>query len=107
NVDRFFEREASFQAQTSAGLAGISCERFRLKFGRWPDRLDEIPESLLAVQPVDPNTGKPLTFTRTETGVVVTVVLPANSMTPNPYPYEFKLFDPAHRRLPPKPKPPA
>jgi hypothetical protein len=107
DVDRAFQLEASLQAQTAAGLAGIACERYRLKFGHWPESLSEIPDLLRAAPLEDPNTGGPFAYTRTETGVVITVVLPATTSSPTPRPYEFKLFDPAHRRLPAKPKPPA
>ena len=51
--------------------AALAVERYRLKHGAWPGRLDDLVPEFLADVPVDPFTGQRLSFRRTDYGVVV------------------------------------
>jgi hypothetical protein len=103
-------------AQLGCAVAGIACERFRQKTGSWPKSLADIPKGILPEIPTDPFTGKSVLFKRTETGEVVYSVGSdgvddgGEILDPKMPPgtdVGFRLYDPAHRRLPAKPKPPA
>jgi hypothetical protein len=66
--------EMSFR-DAAAGLltlmTAMACERYRLKYGHWPESLHPVlPESLREV-PLDPFDGKPLRYERATSGVVV------------------------------------
>ncbi len=104
-----------------ATAAGVACERYRRRFGRWPDSLDAIPKDILAAVPNDPFTGKPLTFRRLPDGVTVysvgpdgrddggrfedVVTEPGGAKTRD---FGIRLWDPdKRRRPPPKVDPPA
>jgi hypothetical protein len=58
------------QATCATALVAIAAERFRLKYGRWPERLDELAP-LLKRMPVDPYDGKPLRFKLQPDGLIV------------------------------------
>jgi hypothetical protein len=57
--------------EARCAAVGLACERFRLKHGRWPDALDEIPKEILPDVPLDPSDGRPLRYAKRPDGVVV------------------------------------
>ena len=95
--------------------AAVACERFRLKHGRLPNTLAEIPKGILNEIPADPYTGKPVLYKRTDDGAVVYCTGAdqtddGGKLKPGSekgFDLGIQLFDAAHRRKPPLPKPPA
>jgi hypothetical protein len=57
---------ARHQAMANEALLWCAIERFRLKHGRAPDRLDELVPAYLDKLPCDPVIGKPLHYVRRE-----------------------------------------
>jgi hypothetical protein len=115
-VEKVNDADTRLVAQLGCAVAGIACERYRQKTGSWPKTLADIPKDILPEIPTDPFTGKSVLFKRTETGAVVYSVGSdgvddgGEILDPKMPPgtdIGFRLFDPAHRRLPAKPKPPA
>jgi hypothetical protein len=100
-------------------VAGISAERFRLQYGRWPDSLGEVVAAkLLDSVPIDYFDGKPLRYRKAIDGVVVYSIGPygdycgdaldkSKSAAPYVTRVEFRIWDEAHRRQPPPPRPKA
>jgi hypothetical protein len=115
-ITRVCDADDRAVAQLGCAVAGIACERFRQKTGSWPKALADIPKDIFSEIPTDPFTGKSVLFKRTETGAVVYSVGSdgvddgGETLDPKMPPgtdVGFRLYDPAHRRLPAKPKPPA
>jgi hypothetical protein len=90
-------------------VTGIGVERYRVKFGRWPETLDEVAKAkLLSKVPLDPYDGKPLRFRKTGDGVVLYSVGPDGKGTGNSLDgpnstsdsrrYEFRLWNGSQRR---------
>ena len=66
-----FEAAARQEARTRAAAAAVAIERYRLKNGSVPEKLDQlVPEFLLAV-PADPYDGQPLRYVTTVAGYTV------------------------------------
>ncbi len=98
-------------------VAGMGCERFRLKFERWPTSLDEVVSAgLLDKIPTDGYDGKLLRYRKTSDGVVIFGIGPQGTYAgdgldqdrayaPNAIRYEFRLWDESQRRQPPRPRP--
>lgn len=94
----------------------LAAERFRLKFERWPESLDElVQQKFLAAVPMDLFDGDPLRFRRAADGVVIHSVgrdgnYAADALdrledfNPQQLRFEFRLWDSARRRQPPLPK---
>lgn len=61
-VGSFAESGLRTRANLLSAAAGVACERFRLKHGRFPDALAELVPEFLPSVPVNPFDGKPLTF---------------------------------------------
>ena len=59
------------QAEMRCTAAALAVERYRLKHGRWPERLDDLAPTFLKAVPADPFDGKPLRYRHDEQGVVV------------------------------------
>lgn len=112
---RVMQADFRTTALLRSAVAAIACERYRLKNGRFPKALDELPKELLAAVPDDPYTGKPLSYKATDTGVVVYSVgsdlkddggkRPERELDERHSDIGFTLLDPKHRRRPPAPKP--
>lgn len=93
----------------------LAVERFRLKFERWPESLDElVQQKFLPAVPMDLFDGDPLRFRRAADGVVIHSVgrdgnYAADALDrledfdPQQLRLEFRLWDPARRRQPPLP----
>jgi hypothetical protein len=63
--------EIDARAEVACACVGIACERFRLRTGRWPSELGEIPEDLIAEIPADPYGTGPLQYRRLPDGVMI------------------------------------
>jgi hypothetical protein len=59
------------RADLLTAAAAIACERYRMANNRWPDSLEEIPNSILPEIPVDPFTGGPIQYRKLPDGVAV------------------------------------
>ena len=110
---KFNEVENRTRARLSCAVAGIACERFRVKTGRWPKSLAEIPGDILAEVPTDPFTGEPLRYATRDDGVTIYSVgqdgaddggktPPTRSAVPGPgTDLTFRLWNPVARRAAP------
>jgi hypothetical protein len=58
-------------AQVRSLTALLAVERYRLKNGDWPEKLDDLVPALLPAVPLDPHDGKPLRYRKRGDGVVV------------------------------------
>jgi hypothetical protein len=64
--------ETASQAILRAAMAGIACERYRIKHGEFPVSLDTLVKAnLLDAVPVDPFDNQPLRYRRTKVGVAI------------------------------------
>jgi hypothetical protein len=59
------------QTQIDAAREAIALERFRLKHGAFPEKLEELVPEYLPMVPLDIYTKKPLIYKRTEGGTFV------------------------------------
>jgi hypothetical protein len=59
---------AKLQARANGAVTWCAIERFRLKHGRLPDRLEELTPDFLEKVPVDPVNGSPLKYVRKGNG---------------------------------------
>lgn len=96
-------------------MVGIACERFRHKHARWPNDLAELVPGFLSAVPLDPYSGEPLRFAKSDAGCVVFSVGKDRSGRavafdapdpPNNAPPRFRLWNPDRRRQPAPPDPP-
>jgi hypothetical protein len=66
---------ATYFLQSTAELrltaAALALERYRLRYGQYPDALDELAPDFVPAVPVDPANGGPLRYCFTDTGVAV------------------------------------
>ncbi len=58
-------------AELRAAVLAVGCERFRLRDGRWPSSLAELPADLTPADTTDPFTGQPLVLRRLADGLAV------------------------------------
>jgi hypothetical protein len=107
------ETDVRSSVNLELAVAGIGVERYRQKFARWPETLDEVVQAkLLDRVPVDPFDRKPVRFRKTADGVVLYSIGPDGKGagtawdTPDPVSprYEFRLWNEDQRRQAPKPK---
>jgi hypothetical protein len=114
-TSKVMEASVRHRAELLSVAALIACERFRLKHGRWPESLAELPKDLLPAIPVDPYNGEPMKFARLDDGITVYSVggkKDANrddKRLSNPLggtERGWRLYDPQHRALPPLAPPP-
>ena len=109
-VTRVEEAATRNQAQLVSAQAALAVECFRLANKRWPTSLAELCPALLKSVPLDPCTGEPLRYARHGDGVAVYSVGPdleddggkALRFRPGENgDVGVRLYDPAHRNLPP------
>jgi hypothetical protein len=104
-------------AQLRSLIAALAVERYRLQQGTWPESLEKLTPAYLSAVPLDPYDGKPLRYLRLLEGVVLYAIgpdgadnggiLPGRDRPPAPgTDIGYRLWDPAHRRQPPRPVPP-
>ena len=63
--------EIRYQAKCACTAAGIACERYRLKHGKWPAQLDDLAAFGIRKGLIDPFDGQPLRFSMVEDGIVI------------------------------------
>ena len=63
--------EIRHRAKCLCAEAGIACERYRLKHGRWPTSLDDLAAFGIPKVPVDPFDGQPLRYRVEDDGVTI------------------------------------
>ncbi len=111
--DKMMAAEDRTRALCAATAAALACERYRRKFGRWPDSLQAIPKDLLPEVPADPYTGGPLLYKVTDDGAVLYATGPdltddsGANLDPRGGPgtdVGFRLLNPGKRRQPAPPK---
>jgi hypothetical protein len=115
-VNKVAEAQWRSVAEARCAVAGIACERFRLKRDRWPTTLTELCPEFLAEVPLDPFDGQPLRFAKQDDGVIVHSVgrIPLSRASPSRHiglpdgiEIGFRLWNPDARRQPPPPERPA
>jgi hypothetical protein len=113
-IEKVAQAETRTQAQLGCAIAAIACERYRQRFGKWPESLATIPKDVLPKLPTDPYTGKRLLYKITADGPVVYTTGPdetddgAEVIDPKGdkgMDVGFRLFHPDRRRQVPPPKP--
>ncbi|OWK34790.1 hypothetical protein [Fimbriiglobus ruber] len=104
------------RAVLGSTVVALACERYRLKFGKWPATLADIPKEILREVPADPYTGEALLYKILPDGAVVYATGPdridngGTSLTDKMNvilgtDIGFRLWNPDQRGLPPLPKP--
>ena len=61
-LEAAFEAVARHVAMTGAADAAIACERYRRRYGKLPERLEQLVPEFLPEVPVDPYSGQPLQY---------------------------------------------
>jgi hypothetical protein len=112
-IQKMSEANWRTTADSRCVVAGLACERYRMKAGKWPASLESLVPEYLPTMPLDPYDGKPLRLKVLPDGIVVYSIglnkideggdlkRPDN---PNGGDEGFRLWDPKQRRQPP-PKP--
>jgi hypothetical protein len=101
------------RATLATAIAGLACERYRRKRGRWPPSLDAIPKEILPAIPTGPYTDGPLLYHTTDDGAMVSTAPPdrpevrivpiGSHAEPSPG-VRFRLFNLDKRRQPAPPR---
>jgi hypothetical protein len=111
------DADARAAAELRSSVAGLAAERYRLKYGRWPETLDALVPEFLPAVPADPYDGRPLRYRRLPEGAVVYSVGPDKQddggrlREPKDEPRKpgtdlgFRLWDVELRGQPPPPQP--
>jgi hypothetical protein len=58
-------------ASLRCAVAALAAERYRRRYGRWPDQLSALVPEFLSAVPLDPFDGAPLRPRRTDDGLVI------------------------------------
>jgi len=61
-VGKVTQAEPRYRAKCFCTTAGIACERYRLKHGKWPEKLDDLAEFGIPKGLLDPFDGQPLSY---------------------------------------------
>ncbi|MFL5329282.1 MAG: hypothetical protein ACJ8C4_10240 [Gemmataceae bacterium] len=115
NVPIVMRVSARRNAFVSAMIAALAAERYRIKFNKWPETLDDLVKNkLLAKIPLDPFDGKPLRWKTVSGGRIVYFIgvdrvdnkgdLIGSSNPVFTRDDGCRLFDPDNRRQTPPPK---
>jgi hypothetical protein len=75
-IEKTIDASLRCRGELLAVAAGVACERYRQRTGRWPASLEEIPKDILPAVPTDPFTGKPVIVRRVANGILVYSVGP-------------------------------
>ena len=70
-VNLVMHSEIRYLARRLCTAAGIACERYRLKHGKWPAKLDDLNEFGMPKNLIDPFDGQPLRYALLDDGAVV------------------------------------
>jgi len=71
NLDGVVARKAEHDAAVDVARVGLGLKLFKQKNGAYPDTLDKLAPEFLENIPVDPFTGKPLVYRKTEAGFIL------------------------------------
>ena len=56
-------------AEARCVALALACERFRIRKGKWPEKLADLPKDVLEAVPLDPYDGQPLRYRRLADGI--------------------------------------
>jgi ABC-type transport system involved in multi-copper enzyme maturation permease subunit len=99
-------------ARTQCAVVALACERYRLKYGKWPERLEDLVPEFQQKLPTDPYDGKLIRLRRLADGLVIYSVGPDGVdnggalerkviwRLPAGKDVGFQLWDPSQRRRP-------
>lgn len=116
--ERVAESALRARADLLCAATAVACERFRVKHGRFPDRLAELVPGHLPAVPLSPFDNEPLTYRRRADRVAISCVCVGarlSGRTPHDdlrddtkpgLPTGYRLWAPDRRGLPPNEKPP-
>lgn len=102
-------------AEMRCAIAGVACERYRMKTGRWPESLAALVPEYLPAVPNDPFDQQPLRFKKMPDGILIYTVGVdkqddggdlRRADNPNGKDEGFRLWDVKERRKPAPMKPP-
>jgi hypothetical protein len=98
------------RAALLCGSVAIACERYRIKYGHWPETLSDIPLDILPDIPIDPFNGKPIQYLKSDDGVTIFSVGDGRSTSRDtddpvaPLGQGWRLWNPKLRYIPSPPK---
>jgi hypothetical protein len=73
-TNKILESSLRTRALLLSASVAVACERYRLRFGKWPGSLSDIPAEILPAIPTDPYDGTPLKYRTESYGVIVYTV---------------------------------
>lgn len=98
-------------ARLRCGRVMLAAERYRLKYGSWPETLEALTPEFIEAVPLDPYDGQPLRWVHFAEGRKIYSVgqdrkddggdLDGVIRTQSPQDYGYRLYDPEHRHKPP------
>jgi hypothetical protein len=121
SLQKSFTHLQTSRARLICAIAAIGAERFRIRYGRWPESLSALVPEFVPAFSADPFSGEPLRYERLPDGVVIYAVGPdltdnggnlatfgADKFSPPPAGTDvgFRLWDVPHRGQAPKGEPP-
>jgi hypothetical protein len=110
-VQKINEAGRRAHCQAIAMRALIAVERYRLKHGKWPAKLEDTVPAFLEKVPLDPIDGSPIRYKRWADGVVVYSIGnnrkdDGGEVLKSLHDYGYRLWDKDKRRAAPPPLPP-
>ena len=110
-VQKINEAGRRAHCQAVAMRALIAVERYRLKHGKWPGKLEDTVPAFLDKVPEDPIDGAPIRYKRWADGVVVYSIGndrkdDGGEVLKSLHDYGYRLWDKDKRRAAPPPLPP-
>ncbi len=70
-TEKIAEAERRTRGLLRCASAGLAVERYRQKYGHWPEKLDDLKDEFLRAVPLDPYDNRPLRYRNDGEGVVV------------------------------------
>jgi hypothetical protein len=70
-TEKIAEAERRTRGLCRCAAAGLAAERYRQKYGRWPEKWDDLVDEFLSRVPKDPYDNKPLRYRNDGAGVVI------------------------------------
>lgn len=71
NIVTVFFKETILESKIQIIRVGTACRLYQKKNGTYPDELDSLAPDFLSRVPLDPFTGKPLIYKKTEEGILI------------------------------------
>ena len=111
SLEAEFAGRCQSEAYRRCAIVALALERYRLKYGRWPEALKDLIPDFIEKIPVDPYDGNPIRYTKLADGVLVYSVgvdgvdnggnvHPLKQFVSAGFDLGFRLWDPASRRQP-------